>query len=193
MSSDDFLDGLKGTWQGPEVDLGDVADRVEEGARKLRRERNGRLSQLAVFWGFAIWFGWQVLQTGAFLFHVAAVVFLTAGLIALSDFIFLRRASGEAYLQDTGAVLDQAEQQAKIGLRLAEGMKAHAVLLLVCAALIFGHEITAVADPGEGYFIGLVILSAGVLMGFVQRDRMNTAQAELRELQKLRGELEGES
>jgi hypothetical protein len=192
MSSDDFLDGLKGAWRGPEVDLGDVAGRVADGARKLKQERNGRLSQLAVFWGFTAWFGWQVLQTGEFLFHVAAVVFLTAGLIALGDFIFLRRAGGEAYLQDTGTVLDQAERQARTGLRLAEGMKAHAVLLLVCAALIFGHEFLITAAPGRGLLAGLVIFAAGVFMSFAQRDRMSKARKELEALQRLRAELEGE-
>jgi hypothetical protein len=193
MSSDDFLDGLKGAWQGPDVDLGDVASQVEEGARKLRKERNGRLSQLAIFWGFTAWFGWQVLETGEFLFHVAAVVFLTAGLIALGDFIFLRRASGEAYLQGTDAVLDQAEKQARIGLRLAEGVKAHAVLLVVCAALIFGHEVIVESEPGRGLVASFVILIGGVFLGVAQRARMDKARTELEELRRLRNEWEGES
>ncbi|TIX49697.1 hypothetical protein [Alteraurantiacibacter aquimixticola] len=190
MSDDDFLDGLKGDWQSQDADLQAYADLVAEGEQKLCKERTHRLGQMAVFWAFAAFFTWQVFNAGHFLFHVAAVVFLTAGLIALADFVFLRRMHGEAYLQQAGEVLDQAERQARIGLRLAEGMKAHAVLLAVCSALMFGYDIVAASEPGRGMLIGLVIGGAAVFMWFAQRGRYCEVRAELDGVRAMRAELQ---
>ncbi len=192
MSSDDFLDDLKGAWQSRETDLGDIAARVADGERQIRKEKAGRLGSIVVCSGACLFFVYLNWVKGDPAFHLAAVAFLVAGLLAIGDFVFLRRSKGSELLEAPEDVLAEAERQAMIALRLLEAKLAYAVLLLVCAIILAVFVLAKMTSTWNGLFIS-VIWAAGAVGGFLYyRRKKNTADGELREVRSLRADFRGE-
>ncbi|GEM_PF-3528071 len=191
MSTDDFLDGLKDDWQSRSADLGNVAEKVARGEELVRREKRGRLVQIALLGAFAIYFFWQAWMLHDILFHLGGVAFLTAVALAAGDYLYLRRNDPAAMLGDPGSVLVKAERQARIALRLAEAMAAHSLLLLVCAAIVIGFVFYGLYPPPI-MLIGFLWIAAGVGMYLVHRSKHGAAKAELDGILAMQEELLGE-
>ena len=188
MSTDDFLDGLRGDWQGRTANLGDVTGNVARGEEKLQRERRGRIVQILLLGALCIWFFWQAWARHDILFHLGGVAVLTAVALAAGDYIYLRRNGGAQLLGDPAIVLANAERQARIAVRLAEALLAQALLLLVCATIAIGFVLWGLYPPPV-VLIGLLWIAAAGGVFLIHRSRRGKALAELREIQALQEEL----
>ncbi|GAA0272451.1 hypothetical protein GCM10009127_11010 [Alteraurantiacibacter aestuarii] len=192
MSTDDFLDRLRGDWQSRSADLGDVLARVQAGEARLRRERRQRIFGTACMACFAIIFAWVGWTLKSPLFQLGSVAFLAAMLMFVADLFYLRQATGGELLEDTPSVLARAERQARVALRLTEAMLGAAVLLAVCAAIALAYGLAGKVDMVRATVIAAFWLGGAAYCWLRQRSRRARAEAEIAHVSRLQAQLEGD-
>ena len=191
MSSDEFLDGLRGDWQSRMADPAALSASVRQGEAALRSKKVVRLSSLLTYLVLTLVFGYFSWTRQDPLFHLGAVAFLVAFLLTAGEFMFLRRVTGADFMAGKDALIEKAELQAQSAVMLSQAALAAAALLSVCAIIAAIYAVSGYVNPWQAGPLAAVWAVTGFLLWVNQRKQSAKAEAELEQIRSMRAELEG--